>query len=142
MDGDAPRLAFRQLGAPASLLGGKFQHRFVARMMGQQRPAEFDRVLAGRMGQFVDEDFGRIGGVGAADRPPPQHRHADLGRVQFDRDVRDVVGQIGRTLDRGAVDSVLDHDGSNGVPPMIDWPTMRCCHATGLPCASRPAVSV
>ena len=31
---------------------------------------------------------------------------------------------------------------SNGVPLRIDWPTIRCRQATGLPSASRPASSV
>ena len=29
---------------------------------------------------------------------------------------------------------------TNDVPAMNDWQTMRCCHATGLPSASSPAL--
>ena len=56
----------------------------MARMVLQQRAAELDRVLAGRLRQLVDEDLDRVGGVGLADRTPPQHRHADLGGRQLD----------------------------------------------------------
>src|SRR3546814_4098605 len=74
-------------------------------MFGQEIEAERDRVLARRLGQLVDESLGRVGGVGAADRSPPQHRHADVGGVQVDGDVRHVVGQRGGALHRGMVRS-------------------------------------
>ena len=61
-------------------------------VMLQQPAAEVDRVGIGGVGQLVDHHLGRIGGMGRADRTPPQHGHADIGRDQVDREVGDVVG--------------------------------------------------
>ena len=43
-----------------------------------QLPLAIDRILSGRLEQFVDEGFHRVTGVGVTDRAPPQHRDADI----------------------------------------------------------------
>ena len=72
------------------------------------------------------------GGVRVADRAPPQHRHADCRACAARRAGSGCAyGRVGRALDRGGVDAVLDHDRSNGVPAMIDCPTMRVAPGHG-----------
>ena len=73
----------------------------------------------------------------------PTERHHSTGmpvlrRMQVDAVVGDAleVGRIGDAFDRGGVDAVLDHHRLERVPAMIDWPTITCCQATGMPSAS------
>jgi hypothetical protein len=67
-------------------------------MVHEQSAAEVDRVPTRRVRQLVEEGLRRKGGVGVADRAPPQDRHPDLGRVQLHAEARDVVGEIDRPL--------------------------------------------
>ena len=80
----------------------------MARVAVQHAKPECDGILPGGVGQLIDEHFRRIGGVGAADRPPPQHRNAHVRGVQVQRQVGDGVGKVVRALDRCLVDPVLD----------------------------------
>ena len=59
--------------------------------------------------EFVDERLGGERRVRRADGAPPQHRHAELRRMQVDAEVGDVVGQRRRAFDAGQVDAVLHH---------------------------------
>ena len=137
--GDATVRSGRQRLAPPGLLGGEFEHGQVARMLGEQAAAQLERILLRRLRDFVEEALDGIGGVGRAHRTPPLDRHADLRGVQFDLQVRDRVGQVGRAFDRACCPPVRRCPAS--VPAMIDWPTMRCCQPMILPPLSRPALN-
>ena len=96
--------------APAGLVGGELKHATVARVTGEECHPECDRIFACCNRKFVDECLGRERGVRRADRAPPQHGHAELGRMQVDRQVRDRIGQRRRTFHRRSIDAVLDHE--------------------------------
>ena len=77
----------------------------------------------------------REGGVGVADRAPPEHRHAGLHGVQRDVPVRR-WRRAGRSRLRREVGSMPSCIiASNGVPAMIDWPTMTWSQALIAPSA-------
>ena len=125
--------------APARLLAASSSTPRMARVALQQLAPQLDRVLAGRVRQLVDEGLGRERGVAVPDRAPPQHRHADLGRVQLARrgsGSRRAASSAPSTEVASMPSLIIP---SKGVPVRIDWPTIRCSQATILPAASRPA---
>ena len=96
--------------APTGLVGGELKHATVTRVTGEERHPERDRIFARCNGEFVDECLGRVRGVRRTHRAPPQHGHADFGRMQVDGQVRDRIGQRRRAFDRRSVDAVLDEE--------------------------------
>ena len=96
--------------SPVGFLGRQLEHAGVLGVLGQQFEAQGHRVLAHRRRNLIEENLGRVGRVRGADRAPPEHRHADIGRrMQIDQQVGDGVRQIGGAFDRNVVDTILDH---------------------------------
>src|ERR1051325_3244956 len=117
----------------------EFQHPFVSRMVGRQRAAKFERVIACGVRQFVDEGLDDKCIVRMADRAPPQTRHAPGAICQSTSRFEIPYGMsFAPSTAVSSTPSFITAD-SNGVPTMNDWQTMRCCHASGLPSAPRPA---
>ena len=106
----APRLPLRQPGLPiAGSLDRQGKRLLVSRMLvTHQCIAIRHRVLTGLLRQLIDQGFHDVRGVSVAHRPPPQHRHVDLGTVQRQTQ-RHGVRRAGHALHTGAVDAVLDH---------------------------------
>ena len=97
-----------------------------------------DRVLPRRLQQLIDEALDRIGGMGMADRAPPQGRHADLGIVHLAAEVGDLVEDLVGALDRVASMPFFTTIASKGVPRKKDWPTMLLAQAMILPSFTAP----
>src|SRR5512134_760526 len=109
MHGDAARAARRERLAPVRLRGGELEHAAVARMLGEKRTAQLERVLLRLARDLIKKAFGGEGGVRGAHGAPPLHGHADLRRMQVHGEVGDVVGEVRGALDRSDVEAVLDH---------------------------------
>ena len=93
----------------------------MARVVAQEGEAPLDRILAARLEQLVDEGLDGEGGVGVADRAPPEHRHGELRLVRDHAQVRDGVGHVRGPLDHlRVVDAAADpgqlHRGQVGDP--------------------------
>ena len=74
-------------------------------MLGQQPAPELVGILAGGRRHLVDERLGDVAVDGAAHRAPEAVRHARIGLDVLDPQVRDVVGQVRRALDRDRIDA-------------------------------------
>ena len=71
MHGNATPAPFGKRFPPAGFFGGKFQHAFVSRMVGQQRAAKLERIFARRVREFVNERLDHECVVRMADRAQP-----------------------------------------------------------------------
>ena len=76
-------------------------------MLREEGTTQLDRIAGGRLRELVEEGFRRVRGVGASDGTPPQHRHADVGRVQLHADGRHGVRKIRRALHGRLIHAVL-----------------------------------
>ena len=123
---DAARAAFRQRLAPARLLRRELEHAEMTRMFLRAARGGTRPDPSRRRGELVDERLRRERRVRRADRAPPQHRHANLRRVQFDASGSG-CRRAGCSRLRPTCASMPSFtiNGSNNVPDVIDWPTMR-----------------
>ena len=89
-----PRIdALRRRLAPAGLLRHRVEHGEMLRMLPHQLAAELERILAGRVRQFVHEAFhvdGVLVGVHAA---PEARRHVRVAHRVVDQQVRHRVAE-------------------------------------------------
>src|SRR6185369_3938966 len=114
---NTPPTAFRQGLTPTCFLSGKIKYREMPRMLHQQSTPELVRILAPEGGEFVNETLSSEASVRVSHRPPPLNRHADLGLVRFDRQVRNLIRKIVNALDRcGIVCLSLHHHGLEHCP--------------------------
>ena len=109
----------------------------MTRMLAEQCKPERHRVLAGLMRQHVDHHF-----TACAVCVWPTERHhsvvtGDCTVIPIHREVRDVIGHVGRALDHGGVDPFSSRIiASNGEPMMKDCPMIFCSQPTIVPDAS------
>ena len=112
-------------GAPARPLRCRVQHRQGERVVGHQRAAELERVLAGGMGQLVHEAFHVDGVLVDVDPAPEPRRHRRVAHGVVDEQVRDAVADgviaVGeQALEGDRVRAVLEcgraHRGEDGLP--------------------------
>ena len=120
---------------------GALQHMQRARgLVASSARRNSTRILLGRRRQLVDEALDDEGVARRSDAAPERGR--DAGRLLahvVDEEVRDVVGQVDRAVDRVGVEAVLERRAAQK-RAMIDEPTMRWFQATSLPFSSRPAL--
>jgi len=74
--------------------------------------------------------------------PTERHHNTGTGRVVVCNSTARFGIAYGRFDAPSTELSSMGPFGANAVPAMIDWPTMRCCHAINLPDLSRPAFNV
>ena len=91
---DPASLTGRHARTPARRLRGLVQHREVARALGEQFAAQFDRIAVQRMRTFVDEALGEERIVTMADAAPETHRHGLVGKHVRHATMGDVVGLV------------------------------------------------
>ena len=126
--------------APIRFLRGEIEHRAACAAVSASRvAAQLVRIFAAGVSHFVEKRFDGKSRVRMAHRPPPLHGNFVLGTVQIHLQIGDSVKNVGSALDRRLSTPSLIVKFANNVPSMMDWPTMVCVHATGLPLASRPA---
>src|SRR5712691_11155234 len=94
MDGQTASTPVRHRFSPAGFFGNQLEHALVARMLVEQRAAEFIGVLAGRMSQFVHESLDDERGVTMPHGSPYEHWHATGCLLPFYQQIGDVVRQI------------------------------------------------
>ena len=104
--GDPSSASLRQWLTPARLLGDQVENGTMARGFAQQLAPELVRILPGRRREFVDERFDHVALHGSANRAPEPVWDAGIGLRVFDADIWNVVGQIGRAIDRDEVHAV------------------------------------
>ncbi len=68
-------------------------------MLCQQSTPELVRILVREGREFVNETFSGEAGMRVSHGAPPLNRHADLGLVIFDRQIRNLVGKIVNSFD-------------------------------------------
>jgi hypothetical protein len=140
MHGNAAPAPVGERFPPPGFFGDKFQYAFVSRMVGQQRATKLERIFARRVREFVNERLDHECVVRMPDRAQPQTRHAAGRPLPIHEQIRNLVRDVLRALNcRSSTPSFITK-ASNDVPAMNDWQTIRCCHATGLPSASSPAL--
>ena len=147
--GDLRDVRCRTTRAPRSPRGAPCRERLApARLLGREVRARRDGadVLASSarrnatgslpaacasssMKVSVDERRVRV-----PDRAPPQHRDAGPSCVCRSTAMFGIVEYGESARPRPTCRSMPSFTiiASNGVPAMIDWPTMRCCHATDV----------
>ena len=88
------------LPQPASL-GDRFQDRQMLGVVRHQLAPERERVLAGGMGELVDEAFEVDGVVVEVDAAPEAGRHRRVAHGMVDQEVRERVADRGLRPRRG-----------------------------------------
>src|SRR5438128_11149059 len=106
---DPTRSPCRQRLSPSSFFGRQFEHSQIARGFCQQLPAKLKGIFAAEHCQFINEAFFHEGGVRMSHRPPPQHRHANLGGVVLYAEVRDRIRNIVKSFHGSSIDPILDY---------------------------------
>src|ERR1019366_3328233 len=81
----------------------------MARMLGEEPPANYQRIDPCRVGELIQEALIRVGRVSGAYRSPPQCRDAHLRDMCRDAEVRHLVGQRACPFDHSLVDTVFQH---------------------------------
>ncbi|MNT91399.1 hypothetical protein D3C72_2324900 [compost metagenome] len=76
MHGNAAGMAIGQRRAPLGFFGSQVESREHAGFVLEQLAVVLERVLAGGIGQFVDDRLHDKTGMAVPHRAPPQHRYA------------------------------------------------------------------
>ena len=84
-------------------------------IVGHQRAAELQRVLAGRLGHLVDEALEEDGVLVVVDAAPEARRHVHVAHRVLDQQVRDGVAELAfgaarvEALEGDRIHAVLRH---------------------------------
>src|SRR4029077_6104031 len=91
VDGNPAIVSLRERRSPASFLRREIEHAEVARLVGEESPAELHRVLLRRRRELVDEALGDEGVLRVANRTPEANGNSEVLKDEFDVDVRNGV---------------------------------------------------
>ena len=124
-----------QRRAPSRFLGRPLEHAPVERRLREQRAPVLEGILAGGMGELVDERLHDEGVLRGAHRSPEADGNPEVLEDPVHLDVGNGVGQVGGALDGGGIDTIR----RERPLPRDEGPTMRWVHVVGTPLGSRPA---
>src|ERR1035441_598955 len=109
-DGDSDSLWGRYSGSSVTQWKAwrrGFKHALVARLLSQQRPAKFERVLLCGCREFIDETFDEKEILRMSNRAPQPHLRSRFAPSVGDALVRDVVGMICDSFHRKLIDAAV-----------------------------------
>ena len=131
-----PVRAGRAVPQPA-FSAARFERGEQARRLAEHAAAEFDRILAGLLRELVDEALDREHVVVRSDAAPETGRHGRrLVALEFDAQIRNVVRNVDRAVDRIDVDALVSLNRPGRKRAMIDEPVTRCVQPTMRPSAT------